>query len=648
MNLFFLNGSWLPWIIAAAGVPVVIHLLARGRPPKITFSSLRFLLKADGARRRLRKPQDWLLLVLRTLLVMALILLFLRPILRDVQMQEAETPQARHVVLVVDATASMSAREGGRSRLATAAALAGQRLRDLPAGSTANVIWMRNRPDPIFPVLGPNLQSLQEALQSVDGSMETGLPDDAVAAAVSMLEKVTGVKEIVVFSDFQESTWKGVTLQTPGDIALRLVPVGESLIGNTAITRLTAEPASPLVNENVSVQAEVANFSAQPRKQTLYLDTPGGRQAMELNLEPWSTVPAVFRFRPEEAGALILTASLDEDELAGDNRRWAVLETSQSIPVAIVTANAEASPAREWAKALRALEWMDLSIYPNRESVPAATEVLFLADWDGNFGATQIPTIAALGPGTRMSPELRLELAREPWFVRVEKSDHPAFRVFADGRMGEPVEAAFKQRYAFSNGVGMPGSAVLAYQDGMPALWQSAEFPNLLIWNLDPDPATSSWASQPQFLTFLGELVATGRTREGRVSEGVPGQAATLALREGSLIGDYKFLEGEAPLPVEASPDGALLLAHSTGNPGVYTWNIENKSAARHVVNFSPEESDLRPLDREATMRVGGEILSSAQAIATTKDRELWPWILALVVLLLFCEMAAVHWIEKT
>ena len=72
MTLSFLNAGWWPLALLVA-VPLLVHLLARARPPVRAFSSAEFLLQALRLRIRLKRPRNWLLLVLRTLLFAALL-----------------------------------------------------------------------------------------------------------------------------------------------------------------------------------------------------------------------------------------------------------------------------------------------------------------------------------------------------------------------------------------------------------------------------------------------------------------------------------------------------------------------------------------------------------------------------------------------
>src|SRR5262249_5798882 len=67
--------------LAAAAVPILIHLFTRKRPREVPFSSLEFLAEVNRSEIRRLRLRQWLLLLLRTLAVAALALAISRPAL---------------------------------------------------------------------------------------------------------------------------------------------------------------------------------------------------------------------------------------------------------------------------------------------------------------------------------------------------------------------------------------------------------------------------------------------------------------------------------------------------------------------------------------------------------------------------------------
>ena len=102
-----------PWVLvglAAAAIPVLLHLLARREPPTVVFPAVRYLITTTQEHQRRLKLQNLLLLLLRTLLVVAIVLAAAGPTapLRGVP---GHAPSA--LALIVDNSPSSGAIVGG-------------------------------------------------------------------------------------------------------------------------------------------------------------------------------------------------------------------------------------------------------------------------------------------------------------------------------------------------------------------------------------------------------------------------------------------------------------------------------------------------------------------------------------------------------
>ena len=79
MSVFFLYPLFL-FGLAAASLPILIHLLNRRRLKRIRFPAVRFILLSQKRISRSYRLRHWLLLALRTLAVIFLALLLANPI----------------------------------------------------------------------------------------------------------------------------------------------------------------------------------------------------------------------------------------------------------------------------------------------------------------------------------------------------------------------------------------------------------------------------------------------------------------------------------------------------------------------------------------------------------------------------------------
>ncbi len=105
----FLHPAWL-WALPAAALPLILHLVARRQPPTVPFPAVRYLQQVTRDHQRRLKLQHWLLLLARTLFVLAVVLAAAAPTMaRDGLAGHA--PAA--LVLVLDNSPSSGAVTGG-------------------------------------------------------------------------------------------------------------------------------------------------------------------------------------------------------------------------------------------------------------------------------------------------------------------------------------------------------------------------------------------------------------------------------------------------------------------------------------------------------------------------------------------------------
>src|ERR1043166_6488299 len=93
-----LNPGYSPWLLLIA-LPVVIHLLTRQAVRLYSLPTFRFVQKSVARQSKIFRLRHFLLLLLRTLLVIMLVVVFLKPI-RTAPL--AVSGLGRTVVIVLD------------------------------------------------------------------------------------------------------------------------------------------------------------------------------------------------------------------------------------------------------------------------------------------------------------------------------------------------------------------------------------------------------------------------------------------------------------------------------------------------------------------------------------------------------------------
>ena len=146
MNL--LNPAFL-FALAAAALPLLIHLFSRRRVPEFPFSSLRFLRRSDRRSMRRVSLRRLLLLALRTAAIVIVVLAFARPVVRGRLAALIPADMPRLVVVLLDRSYSMGVRESGGTVFDRAREAVFEILEGLDARDEAVVVLFDEAPERI-------------------------------------------------------------------------------------------------------------------------------------------------------------------------------------------------------------------------------------------------------------------------------------------------------------------------------------------------------------------------------------------------------------------------------------------------------------------------------------------------------------------
>ena len=204
--LGFANAPLL-YALAAAGVPVVIHLLNKRKYREVPWAAMRFLLAAIRKNRRRLRIEQWLLLAIRTLIVLLVVSAMAKPFLESFGAVIAG--QRTHKVIVLDGSLSMGYRSGESSRFDQAKAVATQIVKDSRGGDSVSVIMMGDPPNVVIGDPTNNLRAVEKELGELAQS-------DGGTDLAATFEKVDGVldvspiaqKEVIFLTDLQAASWK--------------------------------------------------------------------------------------------------------------------------------------------------------------------------------------------------------------------------------------------------------------------------------------------------------------------------------------------------------------------------------------------------------------------------------------------------------
>ncbi len=384
--------------VIAMGVPILIHLLARQRRKPIEWAAMRFLIEAYRKHRRRLQLEQLLLLTVRCLILALLGLALARPILESAGVL---TPSgARAVYLVIDdGMASDVKTENERTALDQHVQQATQLIRTLGPGDAVGIVTAGRPARPLVMPPSTDHAAIIELLESLTPQESpTDLPG-ALALLRTGLDdaRQTGQNAIVyLMSEFRSGS-------AELDSSLPTLQVGQ----DSSVTLLAATPATQAVSNVQIVSIEPVRNLVLPGSNdgsgqvTVRLARTGDQLDSDvtqvrlsadglLPIEPktvqWSpgqseaSVDFMINFGSTADRKLALTATIDDDALAADNQRHAVIDLQSQLRVLLIDRRSfgleqslEMLAAGQWIR--RALEPLASSPIRVVEVEPAAIDL---------------------------------------------------------------------------------------------------------------------------------------------------------------------------------------------------------------------------------------------------------------------------------
>ncbi len=264
MNLTFLNTIFLAGL-AAAAIPIIIHLLQRRRLKRIEFSDLRFLGPLNQQRMRSLNLRRLLLLVLRVLIVGLTALAMARPSVRGSLTNLVPTQARSSVLLLVDTSYSMRAEGERGTALDEARAAANDVLNELRQGDEVNLMTFDATAHALFKTPVRDLDAVRMRLRELEASHHATEWSSAVHAALTALDAtVNPNRELYIFSDFMggiPDSLRADLSELQRDMRVSLVPTRVEPFVNVSIEGVTVPPGAILRDDPVRVGVSVMNHA---------------------------------------------------------------------------------------------------------------------------------------------------------------------------------------------------------------------------------------------------------------------------------------------------------------------------------------------------------------------------------------------------
>jgi len=339
----FLNPAILIGL-AAATIPIIIHLLNLRKLKKIEFSTLIFLKELQKNKIRRVKLKQWLLLALRVLIILLIVTAFARPTLEGVSIGGTTSAAKTTALFVLDDSFSMSVVDQNGSYINQAVQTIKELLSNLEEGDEAGLILISGDTDGEVPIT-TNINSVAEKLKNINVSNASGTINSALIKASNLiLESKNFNKEIYLLSDFQENrvaieqnlTDLGQTLNE--QVKLYSFDYSGKDVYNIGISKLKVVTKIFEINKPISLEATITNYSNQTVNNLVVSLFVGGKRSAQksINLESNKTKVVQLEGTANENGFVDIIVEIEDDEVSVDNKRFSSIFIPEKISVLLL------------------------------------------------------------------------------------------------------------------------------------------------------------------------------------------------------------------------------------------------------------------------------------------------------------------------
>jgi hypothetical protein len=310
------------------------------------FAAIDFLLRLNRRLARRLRVHQWLLLVLRIVLVSAAATMMSQPFAETESDLPAVSAEAHSAVLILDDTMSMRRKAEGKTLFALALERAKEVVRLLGPQSEIALLVV-STPNGPLDELTQDRSRIGVLLSTLRPTFVHAKLRPAIAQAVRVLGQSRHPRgSIYVFSDMASHGRSHADTRVPSGTIVHLIDVARGLdTRNIAVVDLRAQESDAPGQRSTELTARICNFGSQPARAPLALVIDGQDMARgTVSLPGGGCVEKQFQHAFGRGGMHDATVSCAADDLTEDDTRYLRLEIQNDIRVLLV--NGEPSPVR--------------------------------------------------------------------------------------------------------------------------------------------------------------------------------------------------------------------------------------------------------------------------------------------------------------
>lgn len=637
LNPFVLFG------LAAAAIPILIHLFNIRKLRTIEFSTLTFLKELNKNKIRKIKVRQWLLLALRTLLILLIVLAFSRPALQG-NFGSAGSRAATTLVIIIDNTASMELHNELGNFLLQAQQKALEIVGTMQENDELYFLRLSDLPNPTSEEPTRDIQKISNWIRDTEISYRRRTVEEGLRISSRLLQQSKNFnKEVYVLTDGQLTTLSANNINRPSserlfepNVALFYIQFSRTSGENISLERTILPPSLLQVGKPFVVNAVVKNHGTTPVTNHLVTVTLEKNRVMQksVSLRAGESATLEFLVTPGRSGFLSGYVESEDDAFEADNRSYFSLYIPTQVSVALITSeqrysqyitaalNAATEVNRASPFTMQALTPSQItSAVLSRHSVavlsgitemtPTQTDLVrqFIANGSAVifFPASDTTAVfyrylAAFGV-----PEFRLSRSQTS-FEKVDLQ-FPIFQgMFEQGVNAKELSLESPNVIITASPAASPALRyVITLSNGAPFLWQR-EYGRGKILGIAV-PATTDWSNLPLkgiFVPLLFQSVLyltspSSAVQEQEMFVGEPLQFSSAGWKRNSTLSaaGVKFYDTEQRvIPLQSynrsSAEGSmhtLFTLSLTDQPGIYTAAVLQDTVALLPVNIRREES---------------------------------------------------------
>ncbi|MBC8143990.1 MAG: BatA domain-containing protein [bacterium] len=676
--------------LAAASIPLLLHLLNRSRLRTIEFSSLRFLKELQKTRIRRIKLNNILLLLLRIGLVVFAVLAFARPALQS-SVGLPGSHAATTAVILIDDSFSMALRDERGERFAQATKAALDVVGLFEDNDEAYVVSMTDLERSPESEPSRNPDALRRRIESLRIGYRRADLDDALNVAASLLDKSTNInKEVYLITDAQRTNVVGAVdsleiFDAPTRIYLMTIGDDESAQANLALDSIRVLSAVFEREKPVEVRAWVHNYSQHPFENSVVSMFVGGQRLAQktVSVPPDRTVAVDIAAAPKATGMAGGYVEIAGDALSLDNRQYFAIRVPDRVRIAVVGSpesqrflslvfglpGSAIELERFGASGIAALDLMRYTtvIVADVPSISAgdAEKLSLYMQQGGGVVIYAGPSLDRNGFNTQAGVRLGLGLGapvgnavnrEKPLRFGSVEREHPIFLgVFDPSNPGNTVESPDIYQALPTTG----GETIIRLTNGAAFMSELRHGRGRLVYIAAPP--TGAWSNLPLKGIFVPLAVRSalyvGASGEAFAQTIVGDDVSVPLPARADLPDQVKVIPPSGRdefVPTRRFPSGASIGFGNTHAPGVYRVNANGVDVAMFTANMGSGESDLTKMTEEQLRAVVEAKTPNKSNVVTLRERgdgygdvisesryglELWKYMLALALLCAFAEM---------